>query len=66
MLTHSNLYLQLIQDLFKDFFIYSVDGQCCLSYGGGGDGLVSAPTQFPENPKHTSLRTTAMAKCCER
>lgn len=35
--------------------------QCCLSHVDGGTALVSGPTQFPENPKHTSSRI--MAKC---
>lgn len=30
--------------------------------GDGVAALVSAPTQFPENTKHTSSKTTAMAK----
>ena len=52
-------------NFFIGFCTFStVDGQCCLSHGGGDGGaaLVSAPTQFPENPKHTSSTTTAMAK----
>ncbi|KAM7399796.1 hypothetical protein PAMP_019040 [Pampus punctatissimus] len=50
---------QLIRYLFKGSCIYS-------TVDGDGAALVSAPTQFPENPKHTSSSTTAMAKCWGR
>lgn len=62
-LTHSSLCPRPARYLFGLFCRYSADGRRCLSHGRG-DGLVSAPTQFPENPKHASLSTTAMAKCC--
>lgn len=47
-----HLHPQPIQYLLKGFCTYStVDGQCCLSHGGdGGAAMVSALTQFPENP----------------